>query len=121
MSKGKTLWDLWVQNWENASKFFNSKGNTNTRSKLKTKWHKGFMAMFENLEAENEQLKKSKEKMISGIDSLNIRIRLLECDKEAHEQRWKKLKKNMYKNQHIDMTGMNIIELMEELEQEAKP
>ena len=44
-------WETWVKNWENANKFFQSKGNTKTRSRLKDKWYKDFMAdlkMFEN-------------------------------------------------------------------------
>ena len=42
----KTAWDLWTQNWNNAYKFFNSKGNITTKAKLKAKWHNEFMGMF---------------------------------------------------------------------------
>jgi len=40
-------WDLWVQNWNNANKFFNSKGKVETRARLKKKWHDDFINMFE--------------------------------------------------------------------------
>lgn len=60
------IWDLWEKNWENASNFFQSKGNTTTRSKLKNKWYKEFvadlnmveMAVGENLTKHNNDLKK---------------------------------------------------------------
>ena len=34
--------DLWEREWNNAYKFFNSKGNIKTKSKLKDKWYKDF-------------------------------------------------------------------------------
>ena len=41
-------WELWEQNWNNAYKFFNSKGNIETKAKLKAKWYKDFENMFKN-------------------------------------------------------------------------
>jgi hypothetical protein len=41
------LWGLWCVNWNDAYAFFNSKGNVDTKSKLKDKWYKDFMRMFE--------------------------------------------------------------------------
>lgn len=32
----------WLKNWENARKFFESKGNLETKSKLKIKWWNDF-------------------------------------------------------------------------------
>jgi len=32
-------WEIWARNYENAFKFFNSKGNMKTQSRLKDKWH----------------------------------------------------------------------------------
>ncbi len=34
----KIFWDIWSENFHNARRFFNSKGNIKTKSKLKTKW-----------------------------------------------------------------------------------
>ena len=31
-------WDLWAENWEYAKRFFDSKGNIKTKSKLKQEW-----------------------------------------------------------------------------------
>jgi len=36
------IWRFWVSNWENAKRFFESKGNIKTRAKLKAKWYKDF-------------------------------------------------------------------------------
>ncbi len=36
------FWDIWTKNWENAKRFFDSKGNIKTRAKLKAKWLKDF-------------------------------------------------------------------------------
>lgn len=47
-------WDLWTENWNNAKAFFDSKGNSKTKSKLKTKWHKDFMKMFSDIEKKLE-------------------------------------------------------------------
>ncbi len=44
------VWDLWQREWKNASKFFQSKGNTKTKSKLKDKWYKDFKDMMVELE-----------------------------------------------------------------------
>lgn len=35
-------WRLWEQNWNNAYKFFNSKGNTKTKARLKKIWYDNF-------------------------------------------------------------------------------
>lgn len=37
------MWELWEQNWKDASNFFNSKGNIKTKAKLKKKWYDNFM------------------------------------------------------------------------------
>lgn len=42
--------NLWEKEWNNAHKFFNSKGNTETKSKLKDKWCKEFKGMLFDLE-----------------------------------------------------------------------
>ncbi len=39
-------WDIWEQNWINAAKFFNSRGNINTKAKLKKKWLDNFNKDF---------------------------------------------------------------------------
>lgn len=44
---GEEAWEMWAKNWENAKRFFDSKGNTKTRSRLKDKWHKDFMSDLE--------------------------------------------------------------------------
>ena len=43
--------DLWAENWENAKRFFESKGNAETKSKLKDRWYKDFMDMFKMIES----------------------------------------------------------------------
>ena len=48
--KSINVWKLWKDNWDNAYRFFNSKGNVQTRGKLKQKWHDDFMKMFKELE-----------------------------------------------------------------------
>ncbi len=42
----ETTWSLWVRNWDNAYRFFNSKGNAKTKARLKKKWHDDFMKIF---------------------------------------------------------------------------
>ena len=42
-------WKEWEKNWNNAYKFFNSKGNTKTKSRLKKKWQDDFMDMLERI------------------------------------------------------------------------
>ncbi len=42
----KSTWEYWEENWNNAYKFFNSKGNVNTKSGLKDKWYKEFVKML---------------------------------------------------------------------------
>lgn len=36
-------WDKWEQNFNDAKAFFESKGNTDTKSKLKNKWFNNFI------------------------------------------------------------------------------
>ena len=44
--KGKIdIFDLWEKNWNCAYRFFNSKGNVNTRGKLKHEWYKRFIGI----------------------------------------------------------------------------
>ena len=43
-------WDIWEKNFFNAKRFFRSKGNKNTRSRLKDKWFKGFKEDLEKVE-----------------------------------------------------------------------
>ena len=50
------VWKLWEKEWKNAYNFFNTKGNTKTKSRLKDKWHKEFIEMLCIVERE---LKKS--------------------------------------------------------------
>ncbi len=59
------IWNLWAKEWENASKFFQSKGNIKTRSKLKDKWHKEFKEMCEMIEKEVRN-SLSSEKAVKG-------------------------------------------------------
>lgn len=44
------IWDLWAKEWKNASKFFKSKGDIKTRSRLKDKWFKDFKGMLMEIE-----------------------------------------------------------------------
>jgi len=44
--------ELWGKNWSNAYKFYNTKGNLQTKAKLKAKWYNDFMKMFEDIEKE---------------------------------------------------------------------
>jgi len=44
------IWHLWEKEWKNAYNFFNSKGNTQTKSRLKNKWNKEFKEMLYDLE-----------------------------------------------------------------------
>ncbi len=44
-------YDYWQKNWDNASKFFESKGNVHTLSKLKNKWYNDFMQIFKDIES----------------------------------------------------------------------
>jgi len=46
------LRDLWDKEWENAYAFFNSKGNTKTKSRIKKKWYKEFKEMLMLVEKE---------------------------------------------------------------------
>ena len=38
----KLIWNGWEQNFEDAKRFFNSKGNNVTLNNLKTKWYKNY-------------------------------------------------------------------------------
>ena len=44
------IWDLWEKEWKNAYNFFNSKGNIQTKSRLKDKWNKEFKKMLYDFE-----------------------------------------------------------------------
>ena len=44
--------ELWDKEWKNAYAFFNSKGNTHTKSMLKTKWYKNFKRILMFVEIE---------------------------------------------------------------------
>ena len=52
MSEKIDGWKIWSRNWENAKRFFLSRGNIKTRSRLKTKWFNDFekdiLAIYEN-------------------------------------------------------------------------
>ena len=39
---GIRVWEMWRDNWKNAKKFFESKGNAQTKIKLKGEWYKKF-------------------------------------------------------------------------------
>ena len=55
----KQVWEMWKKNFENAKKFFKSKGNIKTRSKLKNKWYNEF---FEDLNLIGNELLKGEKK-----------------------------------------------------------
>lgn len=44
--------ELWEKEWKNAYNFFNTKGNIETKSKLKTKWNKEFKEILYLIERE---------------------------------------------------------------------
>ena len=48
--KVASLEHIWETNFYNAKRFFNSKGNGNTRSRIKDKWFKDFKRDLEELE-----------------------------------------------------------------------
>ena len=50
-------WDLWSLNWEHAKRFFDSRGNVKTRSKLKAEWYKDFVRCL-NMAEEYKKEKK---------------------------------------------------------------
>ena len=52
------IYDFWNKEWENASKFFQSKGNIKTKSRLKDKWFKDFKEMLEGVERLTRELTK---------------------------------------------------------------
>ena len=39
----KEDWDIWEENFKDAKAFFESKGNLQTRAKLKSKWYNNFI------------------------------------------------------------------------------
>lgn len=43
------IWDYWEKNFYNAKRFFESKGNIKTRSKLKDKWYKEFVESLKEI------------------------------------------------------------------------
>ena len=45
-------WKYWKKNWDNAYKFFNSKGNIKTKARYKKIWHDDFFKIFEDIEKE---------------------------------------------------------------------
>ena len=51
-------WEDWTKNWNNAKKFFDSKGNIKTKAKLKKKWHDDFMEIFKAHNKIVDELKK---------------------------------------------------------------
>lgn len=51
-------WDAWKKEWNNAKSFFDSKGNINTMSKLKTKWNKEFVEMLQLFYNKGKVIKK---------------------------------------------------------------
>jgi len=67
-------WDLWVKEWENASKFFNTKGNIKTKSKLKDKWYKEFIQMLKDVEVavSNEKKVRKNDKNIENISKKGL-------------------------------------------------
>ena len=42
--------ELWESEWKSASRFFNSKGNLKTKSRLKDEWNKKFKGMLFDFE-----------------------------------------------------------------------
>jgi len=64
--------EMWRDNFKNAKKFFESKGNLNTRSRLKDKWHKDFYEKLNDLGNKVLELKKlkdaNKQKEVSKVD-----------------------------------------------------
>ncbi len=40
--KLNTGWEMWERNFYNAKRFFSTKGNLKTKSKLKDKWFRDF-------------------------------------------------------------------------------
>jgi len=48
---------MWKRNWGNAEKFFKSKGNIQTKSKLKTKWYDEFVEDLKELKTKTKNKK----------------------------------------------------------------
>lgn len=65
----KTAWDIWGKNFENAKRFFNSKGNIHTKSRLKDKWHNDFMNDLKEVGLENV-------KIIMCLSCMNMNVKV---------------------------------------------
>lgn len=85
-----SFWDIWSNNFSNAKRFFESKGNITTRSKLKAKWYKDFeQALKDTIESTNKTM---------GEETLNEQITKIRdswgedseyCGDEIDEAIWK--------------------------------
>lgn len=51
------VWKLWEREFADAKAFFTSKGNINTRSRLKDKWYKSFERMIAKLDEPTSEAK----------------------------------------------------------------
>lgn len=72
MEEDNKFWGMWTRNFHNAKKFFNSKGNSETLSRLKDKWHNEFIKDHEELVSRD---KKTKEIILkSEYDELLLNI-----------------------------------------------
>ena len=61
-------WDLWEQNWEDAKRFFTTKGNLNTKEMYKVKWHNNFFKALQiTAKAEREKIIE----IINKLEKLN--------------------------------------------------
>lgn len=49
MIKSNYIWELWEREWKNAYRFYHTKGNIKTKSKLKDKWYKDFVKILEEV------------------------------------------------------------------------
>ncbi len=49
---------LWEKEWKNAYNFFNTKGNIQTKSRLKDKWCKEFKGMLKLVDEEWQKIQK---------------------------------------------------------------
>ena len=43
------VWDIWSRNFYGAKRFFGSRGNIKTKSKLKDRWYKQFVKDLKSL------------------------------------------------------------------------
>ena len=91
------FWKIWRRNWENAKRFFDSKGNIYTRSKLKDKWYRefesGLLELFSQEKAKEYErgariqaemdattAKKEKEKLLERIERIKLDMDVVVCD-----------------------------------------